>query len=593
MTAEPTHAGCETCGTPLAHDQRYCIQCGARRGPLPHQVARLIAALAERSDHAPGSLGHDPVDGGETAVSGEPTPGDANPARRWLPTPRLAAVAVMAMLAFGAEIGAAVGASGVVALSGTPLIVLKQAIAPAGTTPATPVADTGSVSSPPTSSVPASSASTTSPAPASSATTPATTPTTSTTTTSTTPTNSNPYGLPPVRHVFVIMLADQGYRHTFGSTDTYLSKTLPKQGKLIEWYYAVAGSELANEVALVSGQGPTEATENGCSTFANVVATGTARYGQVRGDGCVYPKKTATLAEQLTAAHLTWKAYVQGMALGRPQACRHPAVGSPDPDQTPHPGDPYVTERNPFVYFHSVIDAKTCRTNDVDLSQLSIDLQRESSTPSLAYIVPGRCDDGSDEPCTPGARSGVAGADSFLRTVVPQIKQSPAYQAGGLIAITFDQAPQTGLQADPSACCATPRYPNLPAGLPSPTTGTTTTGTTTTGSGSTATATSTVPATGTTTTTSTTTTSTTTSPPSLGEGQGQTSPTGGGGQVGLLLISPWVKAGTTDLVDYYNHYSMLASIEDIFNLRHLGYARQSGLPALDAGSFDGAGPSTG
>ena len=449
----------------------------------------LIAGIAGRADHDPESLDLAPA--GELAppdpgapVGADDSDGGARPGRGWMPSPRVAALAVMGMLAFGAEIGAAVGASGVVTLSSAPLIVVRQAIAPPPTATPTPAADAGSAPAPASTPAPTSSAPATPAAPASSAGAPAATPTTTTTST-TTPTNSNPYGLPPIQHVFVIMMANQGYSHTFGSTDTYLAKTLPKRGKLIEWYYAVAGSELANEIGLISGQGPTEATESGCSTFANVAATGAARYGEVLGNGCVYPKKTATLAEQLTAAHLTWKAYVQGMALGQPQACRHPAIGTADQDQTPRPGDPYVTLRNPFVYFHSVIDVKTCRTKDVDLSQLSIDLQHASSTPSLSYIVPGRCDDGSDEPCTPGASSGVAGADSFLRTVVPQIQHSPAYQAGGLIAITFDQAPQTGPDADPSACCATPPYPNLPAGASPPTSAPTTTGTTTTAPGST------------------------------------------------------------------------------------------------------------
>ena len=68
-------------------------------------------------------------------------------------------------------------------------------------------------------------------------------------------------GLPPVKHVFLIVLSDQGYANTFSpvSTDRYLSKTLPKQGELINNYYAVAGSPLANDIALISGQGPTPA----------------------------------------------------------------------------------------------------------------------------------------------------------------------------------------------------------------------------------------------------------------------------------------------------------------------------------------------
>ena len=37
---------CGECGTPLAPDQRYCLNCGARHGPLPGAVAGTVAALS-------------------------------------------------------------------------------------------------------------------------------------------------------------------------------------------------------------------------------------------------------------------------------------------------------------------------------------------------------------------------------------------------------------------------------------------------------------------------------------------------------------------------------------------------------------------
>jgi hypothetical protein len=42
-------------------------------------------------------------------------------------------------------------------------------------------------------------------------------------------------GLPPVQHVFVIVLADHGFEETYGpsSTATYISKTLPEKGELL------------------------------------------------------------------------------------------------------------------------------------------------------------------------------------------------------------------------------------------------------------------------------------------------------------------------------------------------------------------------
>ncbi|HET8980114.1 MAG TPA: alkaline phosphatase family protein [Solirubrobacteraceae bacterium] len=591
---------CTTCDAVLAHDQRYCVRCGARRGPLPAYVTAMIAAIRDRGGAAR------PVPASQPAADASAVAAPAIPRRTgpWLPSPRLAAVAIMGMLAFGVELGAVVGGTGVVSLASAPLLVLEpraSSPAPATTAAATSAPPSSGGGSHPGGGGSAASSgvsSGTSSATTTATTTPTTamTPTTATTpTTSTTPATTNPYGLPAIRHVFVIMLTDQGYSQTFGSTDTYLSHTLPKQGKLIQFYYGVTGGELANQIALISGQGPTPQTAAGCPTFTNITPGTAGRHGQVLGDGCVYPRSTRTLGAQMTAAHLTWKAYVQGMATGtpgQPQACRHPVIGGADPNQTPQTGDTYETWRDPFVYFHSVIDNRTCRHVDVDLTQLSTDLTSVTTTPNLSYIIPGPCDDGTDQPCTPGAPSGVAAADSFLKTIVPEIKASPAYQSGGLIAITFDQAPQTGPGADPSACCATPAYPNLatPTGAPAAPTSPTTTTTTPTSATTTGTTT-----TATTTTSTTPSTSTTTAPstPNLGSGQGQTSPTGGGGQVGLLLISPWVKPDTIDPIDYYNHFSLLASLEDIFNLTHLGYAGELGLPAFDAGTFDGSGPAGG
>ena len=169
---------------------------------------------------------------------------------------------------------------------------------------------------------------------------------------------------------------------------------------------------------------------------------------------------------------------------------------------------------------------------------------------------------------------------------MPEIKHSPAYKDGGLIAITFDQAPQTGADADPSACCGPSSYPNLRALTTPPAVppaamgaGTTTTDDTTSDhdldGDTTTTARSTTTATTTTTTTTTTPTSTT---PATSLGGGETTPTGGGGQVGLLLISPYVKPNSADVIDYFNHFSLLASIEKLFGLHTLGYAGATGLP---------------
>ena len=69
----------------------------------------------------------------------------------------------------------------------------------------------------------------------------------------------------------------------------------------------------------------------------------------------------------------------------------------------------------------------------------------------------------------------------------------------------------------------------------------------------------------------------------------------GGGDVGMVVISRWNKPGTTDAT-FYNHYSFLRSLEDLFKVAkaapgldgkgHLGFAAQTGLKAFGSDVFN-------
>jgi hypothetical protein len=52
------------------------------------------------------------------------------------------------------------------------------------------------------------------------------------------------------------------------------------------------------------------------------------------------------------------------------------------------------------------------------------------------------------------------------------------------------------------------------------------------------------------------------------------------------LISQYVKPNSIDVVDYFNHYSLLGSIEKLFGLHKLGYAGATGLPVFGIGVFN-------
>src|SRR5262249_4126370 len=179
------------------------------------------------------------------------------------------------------------------------------------------------------------------------------------------------------------------------------------------------------------------------------------------GKGCVYPKNVKTIGAQLTAKGKTWKQYAEDMAKSPTQkTCRHPAIGAKDTTIVPTKTDMYATRHVPFVYFHSVIDGPLCKTNVVDLSVLNTDLTSAAKTPNLAFITPNVCSDGHDSPCKDGRPGGLVSADKFLQTWAPKILASPAYQADGLLVITFDEAAFGGAHGDSSACCKTPPSPN-------------------------------------------------------------------------------------------------------------------------------------
>lgn len=267
-----------------------------------------------------------------------------------------------------------------------------------------------------------------------------------------------------IRHVFLVALAGHGYDATFGpgSPATYLNGTLRPKGTLLTGYRTLGRAGLADALAIVGGQPPNADTRADCPVFREIPPTSApSRTGEIAADGCVFPNTVTTIADQLTASRRSWKAYVEDLDRGpapapgvAPRAtCRHPASNAADDTLTARPGDGYATRRNPFVYYHSLLDLGDCDANDGALSALERDLAQARDTPNLAYVAPNLCNDGTESPCLDGSPGGLAAADAFLATWVPKILASPAYRADGLLIVTFlgDVTPPAAGGAEPDA----------------------------------------------------------------------------------------------------------------------------------------------
>jgi hypothetical protein len=341
--------------------------------------------------------------------------------------------------------------------------------------------------------------------------------------------------LPPIKHVWIIVLENQDYAGTFGtpSADPYLAKTLPRRGALLTNYYATGHESNDNYLAMVSGQPPNPDTQGDCQNYSGF-PVGTIDHGIETGIGCVYPSGIGNIGTQLTGHGRSWKAYQQDMGKDPKReaaACGHPSINQPDKTQHAEAGDGYAARHNPFIYFSAVTDKQAhCERHVVALGNthggmpksakkgetgLVTDLKSARTTPAYSFITPNLCRDGHDDPCKnqTGAGSSLANIDVFLKTWVPRIQASAAYKHGGLIEITFDES--DGAQSDATACCGETAGPASP--MP-----------------------------------------------------GITGP--GGGRVGAVLLSPFIKPGTRSAVAY-NHYSTLATDEKVFRLPLLGEAK--------------------
>ena len=319
-----------------------------------------------------------------------------------------------------------------------------------------------------------------------------------------------------VRHVFQIVLENEEEPTSFPGTGSELDQ-LAAQGVFIPRYFGTGHASLDNYIAMISGQAQFTSTSQDCPVYRDASGTVDAKGFYVpvtpQDTGCVLPTAVKTLPDQLTAAHHTWRGYMEDMGntptretspCGQPALAGtavDPTVGAPDQTESATAADQYAARHNPFVYFHTSIDgagASPCAANVVPSTQLTSDLAG-GTVADWNFITPNLCNDGHDAPCKgPGAEGanpgagGLVSANAFLAQVVPAIQASTAYADGGLIIVTFDEGSSN------LSCCGESKFST------------------------------------------------------------------GGGQVGAVLLGPALHAHVSSC--RYNHFSLLRTWEDLFQL---------------------------
>jgi acid phosphatase len=181
--------------------------------------------------------------------------------------------------------------------------------------------------------------------------------------------------------VFVIVMENRSYSEALAGG--YTAKLARQYGYATN-YRGVSHPSLPNYLAMTSG-----------STWG------------ITDDG-YHALPAGGLGAQLTAAHISWRAYMDGM---QPGGC---LKGT----------NQYAIKHNPFAYYGG-----GCPSNVVPFTQFAKDMA--GSVPRFVWITPDMCHDGHD--CS------TATADAWLAKTVPVILASNAWKQGGVLFLTWDE----------------------------------------------------------------------------------------------------------------------------------------------------------
>jgi len=209
--------------------------------------------------------------------------------------------------------------------------------------------------------------------------------------------------------VIVVVEENHSYDSIMGSPDAPFLHSLARQGTLLTSYHAITHPSLPNYLALLGGD--TLGITDDCPT-------------------CTLD--ASNLVDQLEAAGVSWRAYLQGL----PAPCSNVPTASS-----------YARKHNPFMYFDSVRTSPARCAKVVPSSGLDADIAA-GKLPRFVYIAPDLLHDmhGTGQQGDPQL---VSVADGWLHDLYDRLRASPAWQEDTRLVVTFDE----GGSGDDAGCC--------------------------------------------------------------------------------------------------------------------------------------------
>jgi len=213
---------------------------------------------------------------------------------------------------------------------------------------------------------------------------------------------------PPVlSHIVVIIMENRECGQVIGSPDAPYLTALAHRNALPRAFYGTTHPSLPNYLALTSGL--TFGFTDSCSACS---------------------VRARNLVDELDAAGISWKAYMQGM---------------PTPCFQGQKAGLYRRRHNPFMFYDDIAHNNARCKNVVPLTQLGVD-EAHHALPRFAWITPNLCNDMHN--CATKA------GDTFSSQVVPPLLK--AVGPRGLVIITWDEGNTN------RGCCSKAAGGNIP-----------------------------------------------------------------------------------------------------------------------------------
>ncbi len=200
-----------------------------------------------------------------------------------------------------------------------------------------------------------------------------------------------------IQHVFVVVMENHSYKEVWNTGSSPYITQLGNSFARAANYNATDHPSLPNYLQLYAGSNYGINTDCSPSSSCHVNAR--------------------SLADNLEAKGLTWKAYMESM----PSPCYITSSSG------------YAPKHNPFVYFDDIRnDTTRCAVHVVPFTALSADLSAAATTPNFVFISPNQCNDMHD--CS------VSTGDNWLKSNIAAMLNSPSCTADTcLVVVTWDE----------------------------------------------------------------------------------------------------------------------------------------------------------